>query len=284
MAHVAEAAESSGRVLFVVEHGSGDISAAASVAARFAAAFGAEIESVVFNTDAVLRAMDLPVAAVASMVRAQDDAMVRAGDVLALLDARHRRSIETAARRAGVPVHHTNVSGVALDHIDGLCLARGPWNVVVLSRAVSQATAATINDIFANVSGATGIVVSPTHLAYPDGPIAIVVEDEERLPAMLRAAGRLKGLCGRVHLLVACDLRADAEALEAHVRLTTPAHQGLTIEPLQPMLGIAGAMDEMLRDLKISFCVARSGGALLPGADAMARTIALARAPFLLVR
>ena len=41
---------------------------------------------------------------------------------------------------------------------------------------------------------------------------------------------------------------------------------------------------EALRALKTSFIVARFGGVLLPTARSMARTIAVASAPFLLVR
>lgn len=284
MAHVAEASEASGRVLYVVEPGSGDVATSAQVASQFAAAFNAEIETVIVNADALERAKALPVSAWCPLHEGAGDEIGDPGVVNSLLHMHQLRTIERAARRQGVPVFHTAVAGELIDQLDGLCLSRGPWNVVVLSRAVHEASGHAASAIFANVSGATGIVVAPVHVAYGTGPIGIVVEDAERLPAMLRAASRLKGLCGRVHVLVAADRRKEMEALEAHVRLVTANHRGLVMEPASPVLGVAGALDEALRALKTSFVVARLGGTLLPTPRALARTVSIAQAPVLLVR
>ncbi|MGE0054282.1 MAG: hypothetical protein AB7S74_08740 [Hyphomicrobium sp.] len=284
MAHVAEASEASGRVLFVIEPGSGDISIPAQVTSRFASAFNAEIETVIVNTDALDRACSLPVAA---WCPARPNSAANEAPSITeyvLLQMRQLRAIERAARRQGVPVYHTAVTGQVIDQLDGLCLSRGPWNVVVLSRPACEASGHAASTIFANVSGATGVVAAPKRIAHDAGPIAIVVEDAERLPAMLRAASRLKGLCGRVHVLVAADRRKDMEELEAHIRLTTANHRGLVVETASPVMGVAGALDEALRGLKTSFIVARLGGTLLPNARALARTVALAQAPVLLVR
>lgn len=284
MAHVAEASEANGRVLMLIEAGSLDVAVAAETASRFAAAFNAEIETVFVNTDVLERAQSLPVAAIAGHSGTAGEALERAGALHSLIQARQLREVSDAGRRLGVPVFHTSVAGEAIDQLDGLCLSRGPWNVVVLSRPASEETAHTANAIFANVSGATGIVGVPQRCENPTGPIAIVVEDGERLPAMLRAASRLKGLCGRVHVILAADRRKELQDLETHVRLVTSNHQGLVIEPPQPILGVAGVHDEALRALKTSFVVARLGGALLPTPKALARSIAVARSPFLLVR
>lgn len=286
MAHVAEASESNGRVLFLMDTGAGDARQAASTAARFASSFNAEIEAVSFNSDAVGRARQLPVACVktAGADAGTVDLLERAQVHQDILTSRQLKAIADAAQRIGVPHFHTAVTGDPIDQIDGLCLSRGPWNVIVLAAPASEQTADAVSTIFANVSGATGIVAVPVRCPHETGPIAIVVEDAERLPAMLRAAGRLKGLCSRVHMIVAADTRRELEALDTHVRLTTANHKGLVIEAPSPLLGVAGALDDTLRALKTSFIVARFGGVLLPNPQAMARTMAVASAPFLLVR
>lgn len=286
MAHVAEASESNGRVLFLLDAVGEDAGPAALAATRLASSFSAEIEAVSVNLDAVGRARQLSVTGVTPINDSGDAAgMLQRAEVHhKLLTARQLQALSDAARRFGVRHFHTSVAGETVDKLDELCLSRGPWNVIVLSSPASAHTASTATAIFANVSGATGIVAVPVRYPYPDGPIAVVVEDEDRLPAMLRAAGRLKGLCARVHLLLAADTRGRLQELETHVRLVTSNHKGLVIEPPQPLLGVRGALDEPLRALKTSFIVARHGGTLLADANSMARTIALASAPFLLVR
>lgn len=285
MAHVAEASEANGRVLYLLEPGAAGIGPSAAAAVRLAAAFNAEIEAVALNADAVERARQLPVTSLATAgAEVAVDAFERARGQSAMLMDRQIKVLSEAARRAGVVTSQTSVSGDAVDQLDALCLSRGPWNVVVLSAPVSEQSARVSSSIFANVSGATGIVAAAPRCPYPEGPIAIVAEDAERLPAMLRAAGRLKSLCGRVHLLIAADRRKDLEDLEKHVHLSTGNHKGLVIEPPVPMLGVPGALDDALRALKTSFVIARFGGSLLPNPQVMTRTIALASAPFLLVR
>lgn len=285
MAHVAEASEANGRVLYLLEPGGADTVHSAAAAVRLAAAFNAEIEAVALNADAVERARLLPVTAlVAAGASVRVEALDRADVHSRIILDRQLKTLSEAARRAGVSCARTAASGETVDQLDALCLSRGPWNVVVLSAPVSEQTARVTGSIFANVSGATGIVAAAPRCPHPDGPIAIVAEDADRLPAMLRAAGRLKGLCGRVHLLLACDRRKDLDQLDVHVRLATGNHKGLVIEPPLPMLGVPGALDDALRALKASFVIARFAGSLLPSPQAMARTMAIASAPFLLVR
>lgn len=287
MAHVAEASEASGKVLLLIEEGTGGIEVAAQAAARFASAFDAEIESVGINQDSAERASELETAALIRLRPRNGTAprgFGRIADVQTLIALRQHRAIERATRRHNVPCRHTPLAGNVVDRLSEVCVSRGPWNIVVLSAPATPATASTISAIFANVSGATGIVVAPPRIAHEDGPIAIVVEDADRLPAMLRAASRLKSLCGRVHLLLAANKRADLDALESHVRLATSKHIGLVIEPPEPLYGVEGVLDERLRQLRASFVVARFAGALLPTHRALSRTIAFSAAPFLLVR
>ena len=286
MAHVAEAAEASGRVLVWLDTGHGDIACGAASACRFAEAFNAAIESLSFNADSIARATTLASSVVVRRVHAdnRERGLAEVSAVQSIVEARQQRCLEQAAQRHGVPLMHTALDGEAIDRLSEVCASRGPWNIVVLPRAASEETAREISTIFANVSGATGIVAVPPVLASPAGPIAVVVEDAERLPAMLRAASRLKGLCGRVHLVLAADVRRDLAELEAHVRLVTANHIGIEIELSEPVLGVAGALDQPLRALRPSFVIARFGGTLLPTPRAFARTITLSGAPFLLVR
>lgn len=287
MAHVAEASEASGRVLLLMEEGTAAVTTAARAASRFAAAFNAEIETIGINQDFAERAGALNASMLVGAETARspgDKGLARVANVQSLLSLRQKRLVEEAAWHHGVVCRHTALEGDAIDRLSEVCVSRGPWNIVVLSAPASASTASKVGSVFANVGGATGIVTVPSKCDAPDGPLVVVAEDGERFPAMLRAAGRLKSLCGRVHVLLAVDNRQSLSDLEAQVRLTTAKHAGLVIEPAEPMLGLEGALDEHLRRLKASFVIARFGGALLPTARACARTISVASAPFLLVR
>lgn len=285
MAHVAEASEGNGRVLFLIDPTRADASAAVEAACQFAAAFNAEIEAVSFNADSVERARALPVTAVVGAHGEEAGAALeRAQGQHELSVSRHVGALATAAHRRAVPTFHTAHAGSVVDGLDQLCLARGPWNVIAFGSPASAPDWPLMSEIFANVSGATGLVVAPQRCANAGGPVVIVAEDGERLPAMLRAAGRLKGLCAQVHLVLAAETRRELDALEAHVRLVTAHHKGLRLETVSPMLGLTGALDDVLRSLKASFIIARFAGTLLPAAGALVRTMTSAAAPFLLMR
>lgn len=286
MAHVAEAAEASGRVLIVIEEGGTAIEAAAGAASRFASAFAAEIETLAINQDFAERAGGIDASALVKSANRRNDetGLMRVAQVQSFLGLRQQRIVEQASWRYGVTCRHTALEGDPIDRLSEVCASRGPWNIVVLSSPTSAATASTISSILANVGGATGIVTAPSRVGPDDGPIVIVAEDTERLPAKLRAASRLRHLCGRVHLVLAADKRTDLADLEAQVRLMTANHTGLYLEPAEPMLGLEGALDDQLRRLKPSFVIARFSGTLLPTPRSLVRTITVAAAPFLLVR
>jgi len=287
MAHVAEASEAKGRVLLLIEESAHLIEPAAYAASRFAAAFHAEIETIIVNLDSAERAQSLDTATVVPALGAdlpEATSMTRIAEVQHLAARRHRRVVDHVTRRQGVVCRHTSLDGDAVDRLSEVCASRGPWNIVVLAGEASLATASAISTIFANVGGATGIVTTPPRLVAAEGPVVLAVEDAERFPAMLRAASRLKSLCGRVHVVIAADKRADAEKLESHVRLATPNHAGLLIEPVEPLFGVEGGLDEKLRQLKASFVIARFGGTLLPAPRILARTVSVVASPFLLVR
>ncbi len=289
MAHVAEASEASGRVLFWTDHNAPLNLVAASAAARLAAAFQAEIETVTVDAGDIGLSGEMP--ATGFVARGTGTAPVevtsgashfdRSARAESLLMRRQRREIADCARRHGVACRHTSASGDAIDVLAELCTVRGPWNVVVAAGATSVPSVGTL---FANVSGATGVVVAPLGSGNRDGPIAVVAEDIERLPSMLRAATRLTRMFGRIHVLFAASTRAELSGLEARARLVIPLQTEVVFEATEPSFGAEEAYDGVLRKLAPSFVVCRFGGTVLPTGRALSRTIAKTGAPFLLVR
>ena len=289
MAHVAEASEASGRVLFWTDRNAPLNPGAASAAARLAAAFQAEIETVtvdagdiglsseIFATGFVARGAG----ASQSGKTGAESNFDRAALANSLLMRRQRRDVADCARRHGVVCRHTRASGDAIDVLAELCTVRGPWNVVVAAGATAVPFVGTL---FANVSGATGVVVAPVGSVNRDGPIAVVVEDIDRLPSMLRAAKRLTRMFGRIHVLIAAATRAEIGELESRARLAIPEQSDVLFELTEPSFGGEEAYDGVLRKLAPSFVVCRFGGTALPTGRSLSRTIAKTGAPFLLVR
>lgn len=289
MAHVAEASEASGRVLFWTDRNAPLNPGAARAAARLAAAFQAEIETVTIDAGNVGLSGDLSVTGFVARgtgalavdladAAAQFD---RSSLAEALLMRRQRREVAECAQRHGVVCRHTMASGDAIDVLAELCTIRGPWNVVVAAGASSVPSVGTL---FANVSGATGVVVAPVGVKGGDGPIAVIAEDVERLPSMIRAAARLTRMFGRIHVIVAASTRTEFQALEDRVRLAVPAQTDLVFERSEPSFGADEVYDGKLRKLVPSFVVCRFGGTVVPTGRALSRTVAKAAAPFLLVR
>jgi hypothetical protein len=284
IAHVAEASEGSGRVLFWLDPDALTPPAAIHGATRLAAAFGSEIETLVVEDGAVARAKALPVARTVGHLRNFAGSLEDAGKSLALLGQRQRREVEDAAAALGIPCHHTITAGDAIDQLTGLCLMSGPWNVIAMSQEPTPGMAMTISAIMANVSGATGVVVSSRTPNRLEGPIAIVAEDAQRLPSMIRAAERLRTKGGAIHVFLAAETLTEMVELEGHVRLSVANQDRLVFETPMPTYAIEGTLDEPLRRLKPGYVIARFGGTLLPTPRALARTVALTGAPFLLVR
>lgn len=286
IAHVAEASEGSGRVLFWLEPRALVGESAIEGATRLAAAFGSEIETLVVDDGALSRALELPVSRAFGLSRTDQfqDWAHEAGNALALLGDRQRREIEKYAGTFGVPCHHTITVGDPIDQLTGLCLMAGPWNVIALSQEPSVATATTISAIMANVSGATGVVVAGRGPKRSADRIAVVIEDPERFPSMVRVAERLRPKGGMIHLFLAAETLSALSELEAYARLVVADGEGLVFETVAPTLGLEHTFDERLRKLAPGYVIARFGGTLLPSARALARTVSLTAAPFLLVR
>jgi hypothetical protein len=188
------------------------------------------------------------------------------------------------AKRYRVACQHSQSAGDPFDCLSDMCQARGPWNVIGLTEPPSARLASTVGSIFANVAGATGVVVAPAGGSRDSGDVTVVIEDVDRMPPMLRAAERLTNSGGRVRVLIAETTRASFDEIETAVRLLSEGRHDVDFEAGHPTFGVDGALDQALRRSSPGFVVARFGGALLSSQRAAGRTIELTGAPFLLVR
>lgn len=283
-AHVAEASEGSGRVLLWLDPNILTAPQAIEASIRLAAAYRSELETVDVAPQEFAIGDGVPIRRVASRTApaiavALDDAAARRR-----LAIRQRREVDELAASYDVPVAHTEVIGDAMDHLAEMCTARGPWNVVALSRTPSADVAAIISDIFANVSGATGVLVGSRRNGPWSGQVAVVAEDGERLPSMLRAAERIAGPLGTTYLIVAAPTQQTVDELETQARLMPEGGGRLRYTQSRPTFGIDGALDEALIAAAPNLVIARFGGTLLSDGAALSRALALTGAAFLLVR
>ena len=285
IAHVAEASEHSGRVLLWLDPSARCMSQALEASVHIAAAYGSELETIVVEAADLADINNVPVRRVATRGRGRDDGIIDWQKASDLLVDRYRRAATELAQQARVPVRHLKAAGDAIDRLAEMCIMRGPWNIIALSRAPSAELGTLINCILANVSGATGVVVAGREGATrPDRCIVVVVEDTERLPSMLRAADRLKGRAGRIRVILAEPTAAAYHELESSVRLAAQGLSGIAFETGGPTHGMDGALDEKICRAQPSLVIARFGGTFLSHGGALSRSLALAHAPFLLVR
>ncbi len=284
-AHVAEAAEGSGRVVLWLDPAERADPHRIIAPVKLAAAYGSEVETLVVIPDWSDRPTAIPV----RNVTQRRDRKHRSGEAnqaaFDLLANRHRRTAEQAGARLGVIVRHARAPGDAVDRIAEMCLERGPWNIIALSRAITATSPFLINDLLANVSGATGVLVAGREpRTGRERRLAVVAEDADRLPSMLRAAGRLAGDTGMIHLLIGTETSAETAELEAHARLIIRGMRGVTFEPAEPTYGVSGVVAERIRQLEPGLVIARYGGTAFPDGRELARTAAITPSLFLLIR
>jgi hypothetical protein len=283
IAHVAEASELSGRVVLWLDPESRCPPALLEAPVRLAAAYDAEIETIVV-ADENASADDLPLG------RVDIAASPELGDIsigsrrFELLARRCRRAVEDAGSMRGVKVRHALASGDAVDRVAEMCIARGPWNIVALTRVPAFAGHSVISGLLANVSGATGFLLCCEKPRAETSRIVVIVEDAERLPAMLRAAERLLEQDGAIHLVIGADTAADYADIEAQARLAVTDAKAVKFANAGPTFGVPGALTETVARLKPSLVFARFGGSALADGRELARASAVMRAPILLVR
>jgi hypothetical protein len=281
IAHVAEASELSGRVVLWLDPESNCTPEILDAPVRLAAAYDAEIETIVVDQSGDDGSGDVPIRSIACGT---------ASDVLGvehrfeLLAQRCRRAVERAGSVRKIQVRHAFAQGDAVDRISEMCLTRGPWNIVALVRVPSLGGHSVMGSLLANVSGATGFLLCADKPAAKKPRVVVIVEDADRLPSMLRAAERLSEPGNTVHIVLGAETAAEHAELEEQTRLLTADAPAVSFAPVGPTFGVPGALTDAVARMKPSFVVARFGGAALADGRELSRASAATRAPILLVR
>lgn len=282
-AHVAEVAEQRGRVVLWLDGDTVCKPRGLGAAVRLAAAYGAEVETVFVARDDAVAEEGVPFRAVDAGVP-QRPALANSATRSEFLFRRLRRDVESSGRAHGVAVRHAVASGEPVDRIAEMCLARGPWNIVALTRLSAFGGYAALNALLANVAGATGFLLCAGSPSREEGPIVVFTEDAERLPSMLRAAERLVAAGARIHLFIAAETRAQHADLDAHARLLSAECYNVVFEPSAPTLGVAATLFEAAARLRPSLIISPFGGASISDGRELARLTVVADAPVLIVR
>ncbi len=284
IAHVAEASELSGRVVLWLDPESSYPAARLEAPVRLAAAYGAEIETVVVTDAGGDIADDVPLRLIgpAGLVARTD--LVEHDRRFELLVRRCRRAVDDVGAAHGVTVRHTLAAGDAVDRISEMCVERGPWNIVALARTPASGSDSVIGTLLANVSGATGFLLCGEQRSK-QSKVVVIVEDAERLLSMLRAAERLSAPRAPIHIVIGADTTSEYVEIEAQSRLlASQLMLSVVFEEAGPTLGVPGALTEFVARLKPSLVIAVFGGSALADGRELSRASVVARAPILLVR
>ncbi len=285
--HVAEAGEDRGRVVLHLDAAASAIDPAAFAAVQIAEAYRSEIECL-FVEDR--RLIDLTTYDFATEIAQNGDiakplaiAGVE-GDYRLLYQHVHDRIIE-AANAANIATHTTLARDEPLRALAERCASIGPWNVVVLAEPLRGHFGPLLDAIFSSVPDMTGVVAVSTRKAPSKGPVTAVVEDINRLPAMLSAAERLASVRrDPVSVLLIGDDPEYVGWMEDQARLAIAEYsQAVEIENGARTFGETDCIAERLRAMKASFIIAQFAGRTVPANDlsAMAATLSC---PLFLVR
>jgi hypothetical protein len=286
IAHVAESSEASGRVLLWLEPGAISMPQTFDASVRIACAYAADLETLTIDGPKVVALAGIPSAHVSYLGKTAKDAgsVLSSTDIRGRLAERQRREVSALAARSNVNVSHSTAGGDAIDRLAEMCDASGPWNIVAVSRPPSAELPGLLSAILANVGGATGVVVAGRGGRTLGPDVAVAVEDIERMPSMIRAAERLVVPGGNIHVMIAAETVAAYEELDGHIRLFARGMPNIVHTPGGPDFGMTGTMDDELFRLRPCFVIARLGGNLLGDSKALARLLAIATSPMLLVR
>ncbi len=284
IAHVAEASELSGRVVLWLDPEADYPAARLEAPVRLAAAYGAEIETVVIADASGDLTADVPTRLIGPSGSMGERDFPDYSRRFALLVTRCRRAVDDVGAAHGVRVRHSLAAGDAVDRISEMCVERGPWNIVALSRMPVSQSDTVIGTLMANVSGATGFLLCGQQRSK-EPRVVVVIEDVERLTSMLRAAERLSGPRGPVHVVIAADTAEAYAEIEAQSRLlASDFHVPVVFEDVSPTFGVPEALTEHVARLKPSLVVAVFGGSAIADGRELSRACVVARAPILLVR
>ncbi|MET0408036.1 MAG: hypothetical protein ABW006_06670 [Hyphomicrobium sp.] len=284
IAHVAEASELSGRVVLWLDPEADYPASRLEAPVRLAAAYGAEIETVVIADASGDLTDDVPIRIISQSGAAGRRNFSDFDRRFDLMVTRCRRAVEEVGAAHGVRVRHSLAAGDAVDCISEMCVERGPWNIVALARLPASGSDTIIGSLLANVGGATGFLLCGQQRSK-DQRVVVVVEDDERLSSMLRAAERLSAPKVPVHIVIAADTAERYAEIEAQARLlTSDSAVPLIFEDPGPTFGVPEALTEFVGRLRPSLVIAVFGGSALADARELSRASVVARTPILLVR
>lgn len=286
IAHIAEAGEGRGRV--VLRFSVGDPSPVAiSAAVKLAQAFESEIESLFIEDTEVMELASHSFVREISFSGSSHRQLTARGlhGAFQASFCSARQCLEVAASAAGVPLYQRVVRDEPVHAIASACAQKGPWNVVALAEPFGANAAHTIQNIFDNVTDATGLVLVGPSARRTTGPVIVVVEDLERLHGMLRAAERIGKLTDSpTTLLLLGDNAADLEKLDGEVRLMLGDHEDVKIAEAVEIFGEPAVAAEALRRLHGGFVITRFGGLAVPSQGGWRPLISALECPLLLVR
>lgn len=286
IAHVAQAGEDRGRV--VLQVCSTQPSPLALLAAvRLARAFQSEIESLFIEDTQLFDCAAYGFAREVSLSGRSNKPLSSDGIAQSLHLAAQgaRRQLEQLARSADVPMRSRVVRDEPVRALSVACAQRGPWNMVALSEPFTGGCTHTLNQLFTEIEGTTGLLLVGPRGRRVTGPAVAAVEDIERLPDMLRAAERLSALDSApvVVLLIATDEQRLA-TMDQAARLALAGQDNVRLAHAVVSQGMPATAAEALRRLNGGFVICQYGGLVVPAEGNLSALAVGLECPLLLVR
>ncbi len=287
IAHVAEAGEGRGRVVLRLASSGRLSDIALEAAVRVAEAFQSEVESLFVEDRQLLDMAGFPGAREISLSGRSSRPLV-AMEILRemrFVASALQRRVAAAARARDIPVRTRVLRDEPVRALMLACAECGPWNVITLGEPFTAASCGMIGKLFDSVPDTTGIVLAGPGAARTTGPVIAVVEEVERVPAMLRTAERLARVsASEARLLVVESDSGRLQWLEGQVRLALGRNGTVRLELADLALDDARTLAERLRRLGAGFVVARFGGRFATTEQDVATLSAWLEGPLFLVR
>lgn len=286
IAHVAEAGEARGRVLFQLASARPN-PFAVEAAIWMARAFQSEIESLFVEDEQLFQLASFPFAREISFTGRQSR-LISVEDVhrdMRFAFSQFQAEIERAARRAEVPVRATMVRGEAVSALADACTQCGPWNVIALAGQLASPSFPALEQLFDRISDATGLIVVGPRVCRLAGPVLVALENAEHLSGMLHAADRLAGVQNvTIQVAPIADDEVALEHLEGQMRLLLADRAEIEILAVPAARGGPPEVAELLRRLRAGLVIAEFGGLVVPrNGDLKPLAMAL-ECPLLVVR
>ncbi len=286
IAHVAAAGEERGRVVVRLTHGPAH-PMALEAAMRVAKAFQSEVESVFVEDLQLFELAAYPFACEISLTGRRNSVTPES----LTLDLQHtaaalQRRIAELAGLLDVPFRSTVIRGEPVNAIARACAEHGPWNVLVLAEPLAAASAGMLRELFAAVSGATGILVVGPNARRTTGPVIAEVDDIEQLEPILRAAEKLLDPARDENLILLLAGYSEGETLEleGQARLILGDAPVASIARAVVRDGAPIELAERLRRENCGFVLARFGGLLVPDSGNLQHLVQSLECPLLMTR